>query len=204
MACQLETELYSTQSKRWPSSGEYILAHFDDNSIIVYQAYSPAIAGFALANGQLGGPAFSFTRMSWIKTNFMWMLYRAGWATKPNQEVILGLRIRRAFFDQLMQHAVASSTHAEDESEQKEWRRAVRRSDVRLQWDPDHSPKGGKLVRRAVQLGLRGETLAAFATKELLEVIDMTPFVAAQRPLALSGDKALTSPLERVYVCGAQ
>ena len=28
---------------------------------------------------------------------------------------------------------------------------------VRLQWDPDHTPKAGKCDRRAIQLGLKGE-----------------------------------------------
>jgi len=26
--------------------------------------------------------------MTWIKTNFLWMMYRSGWACKKNQEVI--------------------------------------------------------------------------------------------------------------------
>ena len=29
--------------------------------------------------------------------------------------------------------------------------------DVRLQWDPDHSPVGGNLTRRAIQLGLKND-----------------------------------------------
>ena len=28
---------------------------------------------------------------------------------------------------------------------------------VRLQWDPDHDPEGGKCERRAIQLGLKGQ-----------------------------------------------
>ena len=28
---------------------------------------------------------------------------------------------------------------------------------VRLQWDPDHTPCGDKLARRAIQLGLKGQ-----------------------------------------------
>ena len=30
---------------------------------------------------------------------------------------------------------------------------------VRLQWDPDHSPTYGKMQRRAIQLGLKGEVI---------------------------------------------
>ncbi|KAI1704783.1 hypothetical protein DdX_14003 [Ditylenchus destructor] len=59
--------------------------------IVVYQAYNNEIANFALANGYFGGPKFSLERMSWIKPGFMWMMYRSGWATKPNQERVLAI-----------------------------------------------------------------------------------------------------------------
>ncbi|MFT5999906.1 MAG: hypothetical protein ACI81P_002365 [Neolewinella sp.] len=39
-----------------------------------------------MAHQQLGGPAFSYQRMSWIKPNFLWMMYRCGWAKKQDQE----------------------------------------------------------------------------------------------------------------------
>ena len=38
---KLATELYVEQAKRWPLEGRHILAHHDDRSIIVYQAYRP-------------------------------------------------------------------------------------------------------------------------------------------------------------------
>src|SRR5262245_12853323 len=43
----LITEPYLEQAARWPSQGRHILAHFDDRSIVVYQAYKPQIAQFA-------------------------------------------------------------------------------------------------------------------------------------------------------------
>ncbi len=83
----------------------------------------------------------------------------------------------------------------------EQWQEALAVSSVRLQWDPDHDPSGTKLERRAVQLGLRGEVLEAFGKRELLEVIDMTEFVAEQRPHAASTGLAdLLTPIERVYV----
>ena len=39
-------------------------------------------------NGYFGG-AFSLDRMSWIKPNFLWMMFRSGWGTKEGQEVTL-------------------------------------------------------------------------------------------------------------------
>lgn len=138
--------------------------------------------------------------MSWVKPNFLWMMYRSGWGTKPNQEITLGLRIRRTFFDSLLAAAVASTWNPEEYATQEDWSRAVSRSAVRLQWDPDHHPSGAKLERRAIQLGLRGDVLKAFGTTELLEVIDLTAFVAEQRDvLAAKGVAALAMPRERVY-----
>src|SRR5215472_17781633 len=119
--------------------------------------------------------------MSWIKPNFLWMMYRSGWATKPGQEVVLGLRLRRVFFDQILAAAVPSSFDAKLFPSHGAWQEALASSEVRLQWDPDHSPQGGKLNRKAIQLGLRGNTLAAFARPELTEVIDMTQLIEAQR-----------------------
>jgi hypothetical protein len=58
----------------------------------MYQAYSPALADAALAAGRFVAP-FSFTRMTWIKPSFLWMMYRCGWATKPGQERVLAVEI---------------------------------------------------------------------------------------------------------------
>ncbi len=68
----LLTEAYLDQQPYWPETGQHILAQYDDTSIVVYQAYRPAIGHFAARNGYFGGD-FSLTRMSWIKTNFLWI-----------------------------------------------------------------------------------------------------------------------------------
>lgn len=69
-------------------------------------------------------------------------------------------------------------------------------SDVRLQWDPDHDPTGAPVERRAIQLGLRGPTLARYAKEWLVRVEDVSAFVREQegRPL-----HELRVPAERVY-----
>lgn len=168
--------------------------------MIVYQAYNPSIGRFAVEHGRLGGE-FSYSRMSWVKPNFLWMMYRSGWGTKRNQEVTLALRLRRTFFDAILAEAVPSSWDRDSFATQDEWAGAVARSSVRLQWDPDHHPSGAKLERRAIQLGMRGDVLEAFGQRELLEVIDLTEFVAEQRANAsASGLSALLTPTERVYV----
>ena len=194
-------EFHTLQAQRWPAHGEHVMAHFDADTVVVYQAYRPSTGRWAIAHGQLGGPDFSFKRMSWIKPNFLWMMYRSGWGTKPGQEITLGLRIRRPFFDRLLREAVASSFDAARHASQEDWQRDVEASDVRLQWDPDHAPDGAKLARRAVQLGLRGDALRALGTTELVEVIDMSAFVEAQRAHALAAAPwpGLRTPIEHVY-----
>jgi hypothetical protein len=198
---KLATEPYLEQSARWPAEGRHVLAHFDDESVIVYQAYRPSIALYAVEHGRFGGGGFSFDRMSWIKPNFLWMMYRSGWGTKGGQRVILALRIRRAFFDRLLADAVASTHDDRLFATREEWQEAVRTSSVRLQWDPDHDPTGANLPRRAIQLGLRGEALEAFGQRELLEVLDVSEFVAEQRKNATQARLAqLRTPVERVYL----
>jgi Domain of unknown function (DUF4291) len=201
MTFNIPTASYLQQNEQWPKQGRHILACFDEQSVIVYQAYRPSIGQFAIEHGFLGGPDFSLSRMSWIKPNFLWMMYRSGWATKAGQETILALRIRRTFFDTLLDQAVASSFDPQSFDEQEQWQHAVSQSEVRLQWDPDHCPTGTKLDRRALQLGLRGNALAAFTQRELLEVIDMTGFTAMQRQhIHQEQRQQLQTPHERVYL----
>lgn len=196
---QLTTEHYTDQKQRWPAEGEHILAQHDEASVLVYQAYRPAIGNYALQHGHFGGPDFSFGRMSWIKPNFLWMMYRSGWGTKEGQEIILGLRLRRSFFDALLQRAVPSSFDPTRYASVEEWKAAVQHSDIRLQWDPDHAPDGTKETRRAIQLGLRGNALQDMAGPQLLEVMDFSGFVAEQRAHAMSDWSRLQTPRETVY-----
>jgi len=196
----LPTERYLTQVTTWPSEGRHILAHYDADTIVVYQAYRPSIGEYATRHREFGGD-FSYSRMSWIKPNFLWMMYRSGWGTKENQETTLGLRLRRQFFDGILAQAVASRLDQSDQGSERIWKASLATSNVRLQWDPDHDPHGNALARRAIQLGLRGPVLEAFGKRELLEVIDMTEFVAEQRELlSRVGIGELRTPVERVYV----
>ncbi|WP_069472925.1 DUF4291 family protein [Candidatus Marithrix sp. Canyon 246] len=87
-----KTDTYIEQQQRLPDSGRNILANHDDESIIVYQAYGPSIGNFAAQNGYFGGQ-FNFDRMTWIKTNFLWMMYRSEWGTKEGQEIVFPLSV---------------------------------------------------------------------------------------------------------------
>src|SRR5438270_12363379 len=91
---RLVLEPYRVQTARWPARGRHILAQYDASSVVVYQAYAPEIGCFAAEHGFFGG-AFSLSRMSWIKPNFLWMMHRSGWGTKARQEVVLAVWLRR-------------------------------------------------------------------------------------------------------------
>jgi hypothetical protein len=197
---ELKIERYVDQLTRWPGCGRHILAQFDDDSIVVYQAYPADIGAFAVQHGRFGGE-FSYARMSWIKPNFLWMMYRSGWGTKAGQHVTLALRIRRGFFDGLLTAAVESTYSATSYASREAWQEAVASSSVRLQWDPDHDPLGEPVERRAIQLGLRGHVLETFGKRELLNVIDVSEFVSAQRVNANSERlRQLWTPTEEVYL----
>jgi hypothetical protein len=199
-AVRLTTEPYLDQLAVWPKSGRHILAQCDAGTIVLYQAYRPSIGRWAAEHGWFGGE-FRYTRMSWVKPNFLWMMYRSGWGTKEGQVVMLALRVRRAFFESLLARAVPSQWDRDLFAREAEWSKAVRESDVRLQWDPDHDPFGNKVERRALQLGLRGEALEAFGQREIAEVLDLSSFVAEQRERLTSGGlSALVMPRERVYL----
>jgi len=195
----LETELYTVQTATWPTEGRVILAQYDDDSVVVYQAYRPEIGNFAAQHGYFGGE-FKLSRMSWIKPNFLWMMYRCGWASKRGQEVVLAVRIKRIAFDSILRQAVYSSFESEVYDSHDAWKSAVATSNVRLQWDPDYSPDGGKLDRRAIQLGLRGDVLRKYSRDWIVDLTDISDFVRAQREHATpSRYDQLVTPRERVY-----
>lgn len=191
----LRLEPYVEQLAHWPRAGRHILAQFDNESVVVYQAYRPEIGRYAADHGAFG-TGFSFSRMTWIKPNFLWMMFRSGWGTKAGQEVTLAIRVKKTGFDALLREAVPSSYDARGGGTEGNWRRAVKKSCVRLQWDPDHDPSGARVERRAIQLGIRGETLLRFTNEWIIAIEDVSDMVVAQRGRPAS---ELVVPRERVY-----
>lgn len=176
----LKTIKYPEYEEKIPQKGQHILAQCSEENIIVYQAFNPRIAAYAVANQQFGGEHYRFSRMSWIKPNFLWMMYRCGWAEKEAQKRVLAIEISKENFEKILEGAVFSSYKQHIYQTQENWKAALENSSVRLQWDPDHDPYGAKLDRRAVQLGLRGATLKTFATDWIVSIQDITNFVLEQ------------------------
>lgn len=195
----MKFKLYKEQIEEWPKTGHHIMAQYDDKKIIVYQSYRPEIGDFALRNQYFGG-AFKYSRMTWIKPNFLWMMYRNGWATKEGQEVVLAIHLKRDAFERYLKQAVYSSYQSGLYETREAWQEQIRESSIRLQWDPDHNPYGGKLERRAIQIGIRGEEVIKYAKEDILKIEDISSFVANQYRKVL--DKQLDElmiPEEKPY-----
>lgn len=179
----LNTILYTEYEAQVPQEGQYIIGQERGDNVIVYQAFNPKIADYAVTHQKFGGSHYKFSRMSWIKPNFLWMMYRAGWAVKEHQQKILAIEISKANFLLLLKEAVHSSFKANIYDSHEAWKDQLAHSEVRLQWDPDHDPHGAKLARRAIQIGIRGKLLRQFATDWIVSIEDITPFVHEQKAL---------------------
>lgn len=184
---KLTIKKYKEQLQDWPQKGHHIMAQFNDEEIIVYQSYKKRIGDFAIKNQYFGGD-FSLERMTWIKPNFLWMMYRNGWGTKDGQESVLAIHLKISAFKRYLENAVYSSYNDRLEISREQWQNQVKESSVRLQWDPDHDPFGNKLERRAIQIGLRNEFTHSFAKEDILLIEDISDFVKEQYQFVLNDD----------------
>ncbi len=177
---KLRTVPHFSYEKGLPQEGNFILGQMNGGNIIVYQAFNNRIADYAIKNQKFGGSSYSFKRMTWIKPNFLWMMYRNGWAEKENQERILAIEISHTGFIELLEQGVSTSYDSYYGNEEA-WREKLQNSDVRIQWDPDHNPKGDKLKRRAVQIGIKDRLLEKFNSNFVQSIADITSFVKEQK-----------------------
>jgi len=196
----IELKKYDEQITEWPKSGYHIMAQYDEEEIIVYQSYRKEIGEFAAKNQYFGG-AFSLDRMTWIKPNFLWMMYRNGWGTKDGQEVVLAIHLKISAFNKYLENAVYSSYSSSLEMSHEDWKESVKTSSVRLQWDPDHDPYGNKLERRAIQIGLRDDFIKSFAKDDILLIEDISEFVKEQYEFVRNKKlENLVVPTERPFL----
>jgi hypothetical protein len=177
-----------------------IRADFDDDSIVVYQAYGPSIAGPAAAAGRFGA-GFRRSRMTWIKPSFLWMMYRCGWATKPGQEHVLAIRISRAGFEWALEHGAFAHYDAGLHTDHDAWRSSLSEP-VRIQWDPERDLRLRPLAHRSIQIGLGGEAVAHYCDEWILGIRDVTGLAReCRRVLTEEGPEAAARllPTERPY-----
>ncbi|WP_294310636.1 DUF4291 domain-containing protein [uncultured Chryseobacterium sp.] len=182
---KLKLKKYKEQIRDWPQEGNHLMAQYDDEKIILYQSYRKAIGEFAVRNQYFGGP-FSLERMTWIKPNFLWMMYRNGWGTKEGQEYVLAIHLKMDAFRKYLENAVYSSYNDRLGISREEWQDEVQASSARWQWDPDHDPFGAKQERRAIQIGLRNDLIKSFAREDLILIEDISEFVKGQHQFVLN------------------
>ncbi|MBF8190296.1 DUF4291 domain-containing protein [Nonomuraea sp. K274] len=174
-----------------------IRAACTERSITVYQAYDAAIAGPAVAAQRLVAP-FKRERMTWIKPSFLWMMYRCGYATKPGQERVLAIELSRDGFAWALEHSCPSH---DDRS--PGWRERLRRSPVRIQWDPERGLRHEALPYRSIQIGLSGEAVRRYVEEWTLAITDVTELAREVRAALPAGHAepqvSALLPVERPY-----
>ena len=177
----LSLESYHYQSiKYWPGEGQHIQANYDDEHIIVYQAYQTSIAQYILENNTfIGCPDFSMKRMTWIKPNFMWMMYRSAWGTSERQENIIGIVLKKTAFNELLQAGY---------------------DQISIQYNRDHNPFGFNIERRAIQIGIRDKALNKIFLPNIVRIIDMNQIVEDGRKIVFGEKEVKMKNVENMFV----
>lgn len=139
-----------------PMKERKIRASFNNNTIVVYQAYNSAIAQSGVANQRFVSPPFKRERMTWVKPSFLWMMYRSGWATKANQEHVLKIEISRDGFEWALSNSCLSHFDSSRYSSFEQWKAELNGSPVRIQWDPEKDIFLNNLHHPSIQIGLSG------------------------------------------------
>lgn len=182
-----------------------IRADYNQHTITVYQAYNDAIADVAVRDGRFGAP-FSFNRMTWIKPSFMWMMERSNWGLKKDQQHILAIRIKRTFFDTLLEQAVLTTPKAHVYPHAGIWETLFAQANVYVQWDPERSINGKKLEHRSLQLGISLNLISQFNEDAIVAIDDLTPLVRKCHNLLINGKTTQAKsflPPEKIYPVSA-
>lgn len=178
-----------------------IRADFDASTIMVYQAYPPAISDAALAAGRFVAP-FSFTRMTWIKPSLLWLMHRSNWARKPGQERILAVRLTRAGWEQALSQAVLTAPVPAVHRSAAAWSAAFDNASVHVQWDPERSLRSAALNHYSIQVGVGRTLIRDYAEEWVVGLTDLTPTVHKIAALVRAGQTAKVQrllPPERPY-----
>ncbi len=178
-----------------------IRASYDNNSIVVYQAYPEAIAKPALARNKFVKP-FSFNRMTWIKPSFLWLMHRSHWGTKKGQEKILAVRIKRESWDKALSLGVLTHPELKIHQNREAWRSLFDNAKIHIQWDTERSLRGAGLTYYSIQVGIGRECIEEYVNEWVLDIVDVTDNVKKIRSLLKTGKERNAKnllPLEKVY-----
>jgi hypothetical protein len=178
-----------------------IRASYDAETIVMYQAYAPAIAEAALAAQRFVAP-FSFGRMTWIKPSFLWLMHRSNWGRKAGQERVLAVRVRRSGWDEALSLAVLTSPEATVFRSPDEWTKAFAGAKVHIQWDTERNIRGGALPYYSIQIGIGRDLIRDYAEKWVVAIEDRIPLVRKMYQQLQSGHADSAGgllPRERPY-----
>lgn len=183
-----------------PKSYE-IRANYTKDTIVMYQAYNNAIAKSALHHQKFVSP-FSFTRMTWIKPSFAWLMHRSNWGFKSNQENILAVHIKRSAWKRAL--ALGILTHPEKSvyPDSSRWEEEFKNAKVHIQWDTERSYRGAAQDNYSIQVGLSLQIIQEYVDEWIVKIEDITPTVRKLYNFIKSGNMKNFNkllPKERVY-----
>lgn len=141
-----------------------IRATFNKDTIIVYQAFNDKIANQAIELQKFGSE-FSFSRMTWIKPSFLWLMERSNWANKTNQERILEIHLKRDFWDKCLELAIDTDSSKSDGN--------IKDAQILVQWDPERTLRGAKLNIRSIQIGVSRNMINEY-NENIKKIVDLT------------------------------
>ncbi|KUN38935.1 hypothetical protein AQJ30_11810 [Streptomyces longwoodensis] len=174
------------------------------STITVYQAYSPEIGLPAARDGRFP-PVWQRDRMTWIKPSFLWMMYRCGWGTKEGQETVLAIEISRDGFEWALERACLSHYEHGLHADRAAWKRQLKQSPARVQWDPERDLHLRPLTHRSLQLGLTGEAARLYTDEWIVSLTDVTALAHTVHAHVREGDLEAARrliPRERPYPVG--
>ncbi|TCP23388.1 uncharacterized protein DUF4291 [Tenacibaculum skagerrakense] len=183
------------------SKHQEIRAHYDNKTITVYQAYNKLIALPAIKNNKFEAP-FSFTRMAWIKPSYLWLMERSNWGTKNNQDYILGIKLKRIFWEKALQMGILTDPDHLVYKSGLEWEQKFKEAKVHIQWDPERNIEGSKLQERTIQVGISRFLIEEYNNEWIEEIIDLTPLTKKINQLRKQGKYSEAKrlvPKERIY-----
>jgi Domain of unknown function (DUF4291) len=173
-----------------------LLATFDAERVIVWQAHSEAVAAYAVSHGRFGGPDWRAGRQTRFRFSLPSVLARTEWGTRPGRERILAVWVTRSGVETLLNQAVHAEADPAVYTTPMAWRLATRYANVSVSWHVDVDLLGAALPRETPRLGVRDLALRQLAEEFTVGIDDWTEWVRThrQRPEAAVG----LPPLERL------
>ena len=178
-----------------------IRAKYNQDTIVIYQAFNSTIADAALREQRFVSP-FSMHRMTWIKPSFLWLMYRSNWGQKRGQERTLAVHLTREGWDKALSLGVLTHPEPSVFPDPDQWERQFRRAHVHVQWDTERSIRGAALNHYSIQVGISRHRIKEYVHDWIVRLEDLTPTVDKLRQWIRSGKEKQAKrilPVERPY-----